>query len=250
MPCSSQLSSFDYLLIGRTLFAIGRFLAAFTQWFLKPRWILLVSYIGMIVFAVLCMDAHGTGGVAMGLMLFLFESGAFSIIFAISLRGLGPYTKTGASIMTAAVSGGSIFPFPQQAVANSRGTPYSFCVVVALFAAGAIFPLYLNLVPAARKQVDPVPNEYLRRHYPRKRRRHEVDTLQREKENPSLGGVLSRPRSLVDESFSTVRLPEGVHVQDNAMSESSSPSTQPRGGGLMHDLAPWPDDETTAASRE
>ncbi|KAL1968773.1 hypothetical protein VTN77DRAFT_1134 [Rasamsonia byssochlamydoides] len=249
---NSQLGSFDYLLIGRTLFAVGRFFAAFAQWFLKPRWILLVSYIGMIVFAVLCMDVDGTGGIAMGLMLFLFESGVFSIIFAISLRGLGPYTKTGASIMTAATSGGALWPFPQRAALNSRGTPYSFCVLVALFSAGAIFPVYLNLVPAARKQVDPVPNEYLRRHYPRRRRHHNqqpqqqqpVGVIHREKENPSWGGVLSRPRSLMDEPFPAVQLPEEVRLHDRAMSGSSSPSTLPvgRGGGIMHDLAPWPDE--------
>lgn len=239
MP-NSRLGSFDYLLIGRTLFAVGRFFAAFAQWFLKPRWILLVSYIGMVVFAVLCMNVRGSGGVAMGLMLFLFESGAFSIIFAISLRGMGPYTKTGASIMTAAISGGAIFPFPQQAAVIRRGEPYSFCVVAALYAAGAIFPVYLNLVPAARKQVDPVPNEYLR-HYPR-RRRHTVGVVHREKENPSSGGVLSRPRSLMDEPLPAVQLPGEIHVNDHAVSRSSSPSLPSRRGGIMHDLAPWPDE--------
>ncbi|KAL4889070.1 major facilitator superfamily domain-containing protein [Aspergillus ambiguus] len=51
----SHLQSFDYLTIAHSVFAVGRFLAAFLQWFLKPRWILLVSYAGMVVFSVLCM---------------------------------------------------------------------------------------------------------------------------------------------------------------------------------------------------
>ncbi|KAJ5570875.1 Major facilitator superfamily domain general substrate transporter [Penicillium sp. DV-2018c] len=191
----SSLSAFDYLTIGHSVFAVGRFLAAFAQWFLKPRWILMVSYIGMIVFAILCMKTTGTSAIVMAMLVYLFESGAFSIIFAISLRGTARHTKTAAALMTTAVSGGIYFPFAEYAAYLAHGGGYSFCVIVALFCAGAIFPIYLNLVPAAKKQVDPVPNEYLRRH--RRRSRAPVDTLHREKDNPSLGGVLSRPRSLV-----------------------------------------------------
>ena len=78
------------------------------------------------------------------------------MIFAISLRGLGSHTKTGSVFLTAAVSGGSIWPVIMSPIASSRGLQYSFCVVVAASALGALFPLYLTLVPAAKKQVDPV----------------------------------------------------------------------------------------------
>jgi fucose permease len=245
---NAELNSFDYLLIGRTVFALGRFLAALAQWFLKPRWILLVSYIGMIVFSVLCKEVGGMGGAAMGILLFLFESGAFSIIFAISLRGLGAYTKTGAAIMTAAISGGAIFPFPQRVAAIRHGTPYSFVVLAAVFSAGAIFPLYLNFVPAVRKQVDPVPNEYLRRHHRRRRQRRDT-VVHREKENVGLGGVLSRPRSLMDEPFSDVHISGGIEGHNHASASSGSSHESPTppggvpggGGGLMHELAAWPD---------
>lgn len=46
----------------------------------------------------------------------------------------------------------------------------SYGVLLALHCAGAVFPVYLNLFPAVKKQVDPVLGEYLRR--PRARRRH------------------------------------------------------------------------------
>ncbi|KAJ5712780.1 Major facilitator superfamily domain general substrate transporter [Penicillium malachiteum] len=192
---NSSLGTFDFLTIGHSVFAIGRFFAAFTQWFLKPRWILMVSYIGMIVFSVLCMNTTGSTAIAMVMMVYLFESGAFSIIFAISLRGTARHTKTAAVFLTMGISGGVYFPFAEYAAYNARGASYSFCVIVALFAAGAIFPLYLNLVPAVKKQVDPVPNEYLRRH--RRRSRAPVEIMRREKENRSVGGVLSRRRSVV-----------------------------------------------------
>lgn len=194
----STLGPFEFLMIGHSVFAVGRFLAAFAGWFLKPRWILMIAYIGMIVFSVLCMNTTGSAGIVMAMMVYLFESGAFSIIFALSLRGTARHTKTAASLLATAISGGVYFPFAEYAASLSHDISYSFCVVVALFAAGAIFPLYLNLVPAVRRQVDPVPNEYLRRHR-RRTKSTPGGTVRREKENPSHGGVLSRRRSLVDD---------------------------------------------------
>ena len=130
----------------------------------------------------------------MALMVYLFESGVFSIIFAISLRGTGRHTKTATVLLTVAIGGGAFFPFAQYAAELAGGIRYSYCVLVALFSAGAIFPIYLNVVPAAKKQVDPVPNEHLR--HPRRRSRIKANVMAREKENPSVGGVLSRRRSV------------------------------------------------------
>ncbi|KAL5342514.1 major facilitator superfamily domain-containing protein [Aspergillus crustosus] len=193
------LSAFAYLTIGRSIFALGRFLAAFLQWFLKPRWILLLSYIGMIVFAALTMSTTGPTLIAMGMLVFLFESGAFSIIFAIALRGTGRHTKSAGTLLTVAISGGAFLPFARYAAQlASNSTSNSFSVLTALFAAGALFPIYLNLVPAAKKQVDPVPNEHLR--HTRRRRSKGVksaNVLPREKANPATGGVYSRRRSVL-----------------------------------------------------
>ncbi|KAF7114373.1 hypothetical protein CNMCM5793_008325 [Aspergillus hiratsukae] len=250
----SSLGAFEYLTIGHTVFAVGRFVTAFLQWFLKPRWVLMLSYIGMIVFSVLCMKTTGSTAVAMSLMVYLFESGAFSTIFALSLRGTARHTKTAASLLATAISGGVYFPFAQYAAQLAGGVSYSYSVLVALFCAGAIFPLYLNLVPAAMKQVDPVPNEYLRRHH-RRRRNHTapnntLSPVPRAKDNPSVGGVLSRRRSVLTDPLPTIDLPETyslVSTKSNPernklrKKQSSSSSLSRRGGGLMHDLAPWPE---------
>ncbi|KAB8239873.1 hypothetical protein ETB97_002316 [Aspergillus alliaceus] len=233
---SSRLSSFDFLTIAHAVFAVGRFLAAFLQLFLKPRWILLLSYIGMIVFSVLCMKTTGVAAVAMGLMVYLFESGAFSIIFAISLRGTGKHTKTAATLLTTAISGGCCFPFAQHAAQLAGGVSFSYSVLVAVFAAGAIFPVYLNLVPAAKKQVDPVPNEHLRR--PR-RHRPRQNVVQREKENPSVGGVYSRRRSVLSDLLPAVTLSDQSSSQPDLPNHGHRrPSAH---GGIQHDLAPWPE---------
>ena len=73
-----------------------------------------------------------------------------------SLRGLGAYTKTGSIFMTAAISGGAVIPGIMSPITSSLGIQHSFCIVVAVFAFGALLPIYTILVPAAKEQVDPV----------------------------------------------------------------------------------------------
>jgi fucose permease len=153
---SPDPQAFGFLAIGHALFAIGSFLAAFVQIFFKPRCILFGLYFGTVLFSILSSTTTGYTGITMGLLLFLFSGGIFSITFAISLRGMGEHTKTAASIMAMAISAGAPLAVIQEIVSKSHGTRYAFCVVVALFSFGAIFPVYLTLVPAARKQVDPI----------------------------------------------------------------------------------------------
>ncbi|KAJ5673982.1 Major facilitator superfamily domain general substrate transporter [Penicillium macrosclerotiorum] len=240
---NTTLGGFEFLTIGHSVFAIGRFLAAFAQWFLKPRWILMVSYIGMIVFAVLCMKTTGSAAATMAMLVFLFESGAFSIIFAISLRGTARHTKTASVFLTMGISGGVFFPFAEYAAYLTHGQNYSYCVIVALFAAGAIFPLYLNLVPAVKKQVDPVPNEYLRRH--RRRSRAATGTIHREKQNPAIGGVLSRRRSLVSDPdlLPDLPMPGETHPQPRARSIKQASQSS------AHSHAPSQSSQSSASKR-
>lgn len=132
------------------------------------------------------------------------QSGVFSIIYAMCLRGLGAHTKTGSAFMTAAISGGAIFPAILSPVQSSRGVRYSFCVVVAIYAFGAIFPAYLNVVTPAKRQVDPVVSD-------RSARAPSSPT----KSSRAIGGLLRRKNT-------SSELPTTEHVEGNT-------------------LAPWPD---------
>lgn len=121
------------------------------------------------------------------------------------LRGLGAHTKTGSALMTAAISGGAIFPVILNPVQESRGVQYSFCVIVAIYAFGAIFPAYLNLVNPAKRQVDPVETGRSARKSP----------ATSAKPSRPLGGVFRRKKTSSD-------LPTMEHVEGSR-------------------LAPWPD---------
>jgi fucose permease len=158
---SQTLTTNSYYLVGTAMFAINNLIFAFLCLFIHPRVLLLVSYIGCIIFSALTMSLHlpqVNSIAAIGLMTVFFEGPMYPITWAITLRGLGKWTKLGASIMTAAQFGGCPFPFVQLAVAQApeRSVQYSYCVIVALWTTGTLFPLYLNLFPAARHYADPV----------------------------------------------------------------------------------------------
>lgn len=70
---SSYLGPFDFQEIGHTAFAIGRFLSAFAGFIIKPRWILLFLFTGMIVTSSLAMNLTGNAGVAMLVLVQFFE---------------------------------------------------------------------------------------------------------------------------------------------------------------------------------
>lgn len=155
---TSSLQPFDFQTVAHTIFAVGRFVTAALNFFLKPRWILLGLYLGLIVCLALTMHLGSDAAAAIAILTFFFEAGIFSTIFAIAMRGLGKHTKTGAALMTAAISGGAVFPPIQWAVESpgGKGLKYSYCVPVACAAFGALFAIYLNVVPEAKRQVDPV----------------------------------------------------------------------------------------------
>ena len=142
--------------MGHTVFAVGRFLTALAGLLVKPRWILLFLYLGVIVTAALAMSTEGYTGVAMIVLILLFESGIFSLIFSMCIRGLGVHTKMGAVALTASTTGGAIIPAVMSRVSDHRGLRYSFAVVLAVFAFGSLLPFYTTVVTAAKNQVDPV----------------------------------------------------------------------------------------------
>lgn len=153
---NSDIGPFYYQAVGRSVFAGGRFMTAIAGLVIKPRRLLLILFIGAIVTSALAMNLEGYKGVAMLVLILFFESGIFSLIFAISLHGLGQYTKIGAVLLTAATSGGAVIPAIMSPVTSRYGVQYGFSVMVAVFSFGALMPIYLALVPAAKKQVDPV----------------------------------------------------------------------------------------------
>lgn len=244
------------------MFATGRFLAALAQLFLKPRWILLLSYTGMLLFTILSTKFTGAPALTMILLIYLFQSGAYSIIFAIALRGTARHTKTAAVLLTVAVSGGGVFTFAQHAARiNMLGGVFdSYCVLVALYAGGAVFPVYLNVWGVVKKQVDPVPGEYLRRHgrrKPRSRSSTSPNNIANTTNNSSNSGNnndegientdfvnLTRVHTRNSEKWAPSPRGQSAFPEQSSRSDScpdyGNEGGGYGGGGIMHEPAPWP----------
>jgi len=154
-----SITSDDFDLIAQTLFTVSRFIFAGLTFFVSPRKLLVSAFVGSLVFSIAMITlpiSHPNTIATTSLLVFFFEGPLFPLIFAISIRGLGGYTKAGSAILTAVVSGGGFLPFVMHAIIGNGGisTQHAFVIVVALFAASALYAIYMNLVPTARKQVD------------------------------------------------------------------------------------------------
>ena len=249
---NSSISPFDYHSVGRTCFAVGRFLAAFLNYLLKPRWILLVLYAGLIIGCGVQMTVTGAAALGIQMMIFVFEAGIFSIIFAISMRGLGAHTKTGSAFMTAAISGGAIFPVIQWAVSKGHGLKYSYCVPLATACFGMIFAVYLNLVPAARNQVDPVHEKRILRRERRALQKQDSPGKMSQTNEFGLAGILARRRK----EKKRAEIPTAEHIEQKGQGVSASASSispvkekedvvqlkEPQ--GLIGSLKPWHNEKT------
>lgn len=152
------LSPANYSLLTHVTFTLGRFTFAALCLILRPRILLLLSFCGGILFSALTTTLHtNVNGLAGLVLMFLFFAGpVWPLIFATGLRGTGKITKVAAACITAGASGGGVFPLVMWGIQREshKTVQYSFCVIVALFAFGTVYPIYLSLVTGARKQVD------------------------------------------------------------------------------------------------
>lgn len=159
----------NYEVIGLALFAASRFLSAGASYIITPRLQILFFFAGAVIFSALAMNFSGLTAGVMVMCVFFFEGPLFPLIFANPLRGLGRHTRIGSAVITTVISGGAIFPGIMHALINSRaeGVQYAFCIVVAAFAFGALFPIYLWIVPLARAQTHPLQRHAESENHPR-----------------------------------------------------------------------------------
>lgn len=163
---SLVMSPTGFLLVAHGLFAISRFLAAGLCLVVRPRIILLISFILTLLMACLVTalpSSTSANAISVPALLFYFsEAPLFPLIFALGLRGLGKHTKMGAAALTAAVGGGCGWPFVMRATHTNNHLSFqrSFVVVVVLVFTGSVFPIWLNFSGRRTKGgVDPVREE-------------------------------------------------------------------------------------------
>jgi fucose permease len=144
--------------IGMALFALGRFIASGLTYFFPPRHVLFGYMFGSFLTSLLAMiTSPGPAALTFLILLQLFESAIFPLIFAMVLRGQGKHTKFAATGITMAISGGATWPSVVYAVDMSHmGNPrYSIRVTTALYAVATLWPVALSVNTVLRRWLDP-----------------------------------------------------------------------------------------------
>jgi fucose permease len=157
---ASSISVSSWQAIGHTSFAVGRFVTAGLNYFIKARYLLLFFYLGAVSLAAVVMTYSGTTAQTTLMLLYFFEGPIFGLVFAMALRGVGRHTKDAAAVLTAAISGGACWPPIMYGVVIGTGKSYQYgyCVVIAALAVGTLLPLWQNAHPVARRLADPFPD--------------------------------------------------------------------------------------------
>jgi FHS family L-fucose permease-like MFS transporter len=110
-----------YLLTGTLVaFGIGRFISAYLMRFIAPYKLLgafAIVNIALVAFGVL---HPGWAGLWAILLTSFFMSLMFPTIFALGLKGLGPNTKIGGSLIVMAIVGGALIPPVMGKIADAR----------------------------------------------------------------------------------------------------------------------------------
>jgi fucose permease len=140
---------------------------------------------------------------------------------AIDIRGMGRHTKDASVLLTAAIGGGAVIPPIMFAALKIHNAQYAFCVIIAAYAAGMLYPIWLNAIPAIRQLSDPIRDEHTRR-----------ESEAEEKRKASLGGSKPKRFSRIKNRFSWNKddqLPHIEHRERRSWPEGLAPRTTPNG---------------------
>jgi len=122
-----------FLSIGFALFMIGRMSGSYIMRVVKPARILAInSGLSILLLPVVSMNVGWISLIAL-YTVFFFMSIMFPTIFALGIKGLGPQTKKGASIIVMAIVGGAIFPPLMGAISDLYTMSVGFLVPIPLF---------------------------------------------------------------------------------------------------------------------
>lgn len=109
-PGTNDVDAASYLKYHWIGFMIGRFAGSFIMKYIAPSRLLTVFAAGGFLCAGLALAASGMVPVWGLVMIGFFHSIMFPTIFALGIKGLGPCTKLGSSLLVMAIIGGAVFP--------------------------------------------------------------------------------------------------------------------------------------------
>jgi len=145
-----------FLIIDFTVLVAACFTAGAATLIMKPRWVLLITCAGCLLFGLLSRhyDDPTTLGDAMYYMARSFQSPIWPLVFAVALPGLGRRTKLFGTVIVTSACGGGVLPLLVYATTVAKGLQNSSILIMLAIALSLLLPIYLSLVPAARQRAD------------------------------------------------------------------------------------------------
>ncbi|MBX7125276.1 MAG: L-fucose:H+ symporter permease, partial [Cyclobacteriaceae bacterium] len=128
-----EAASKQYLVIGTTLFVVGRFLGTWLLSRFKAPNLLLVYGVIACLLSLAGVAAQGHAAVYAVLSINFFMSIMFPTIFALGVRNLGEETKLGSSFIIMSIVGGAIVPPVMGWISEQHGVQASFVVPAVCF---------------------------------------------------------------------------------------------------------------------
>ncbi len=113
---------------GLGLFMCGRFAGSWIMRFIRAERVLFCCAVGTVLATFLIVCNLGVLSLVALFLVYVFEAIMFPTIFAISLKGLGVYTKRASSYLMMSPVGGAIGPVLMGYVADKSGMSWSFIV--------------------------------------------------------------------------------------------------------------------------
>ncbi len=135
---SKEVASQKFLVIGTSLFVVGRILGTLLMTVVKDHKILTTYAAAAALLCLAGVFAEGLTAVYSVLAINFFMSIMFPTIFALGVKGLGEFTKLGSSFIIMAIVGGAILPPVMGYMAQAIGIQQSFilpciCFLVVFF---------------------------------------------------------------------------------------------------------------------
>ena len=133
-----------YLLTGTlAMFGIGRFGSAYLMRFLPAGKLMGVYSISNVLLLLLAVLRPGWAGMWCVFLTSLFMSLMFPTIFALGLKGLGPNTKIGGSLLVMAIVGGAVLPPVMGLISmRTRGIAASYSVPLVAYLVIAFYSFW------------------------------------------------------------------------------------------------------------
>jgi FHS family L-fucose permease-like MFS transporter len=140
-PGTSEKSASDFLFWSLVLFFAGRFIGTLLMSKFRPAVLLMLFATVDVALCIVAAVIGGDVGLYALMATSFFMSIQFPTIFTMSLRGLGPYTKSGSSFLVMAIVGGALIPMVMGGVSDASSINFAMFVPAACFAIVSWFAL-------------------------------------------------------------------------------------------------------------